>query len=93
MYYFLSATTNPTRYSLLMYNYNTATEFRDTVKLLDKHQVRYIVWDTGYSATTLRTFFPSAKPPRQDELIMEPYLESHYSLVKAEGDIRIMERK
>ena len=93
MYYFLSATTNPTRYSLLMYNYNTATEFRETVKLLERHQVRYVVWDTGYYASTLKTFFPSAKPPRPDELIMEPYLESHYSLVKAEGGIRVMERK
>jgi 4-amino-4-deoxy-L-arabinose transferase-like glycosyltransferase len=34
MYYFLSSTTNPTRYSLLLYNYDTETEFYDAINSL-----------------------------------------------------------
>ncbi len=30
MYYFLSAATNPTRYSILLYNYNTPSQFRES---------------------------------------------------------------
>ena len=92
MYYFLSATTNPTRYSILLYNYNTNSQFEEVVNVLDRRRVRYVIWDTKFSKNATK-FFPSSKPMRSDELIIEPYLESHYNVVKDEGDVRIMERK
>jgi 4-amino-4-deoxy-L-arabinose transferase-like glycosyltransferase len=93
MYYFLSGTTNPTRYSILMYDYNTASQFEDAVRALDHRRVRYVVWHTGLEAKGFRSLFPNAKRMRSDELIIEPYLESHYKLVEAEDGVRIMERK
>jgi hypothetical protein len=89
-YYFLTATTNPTRYSLLVYNYNTPAEFNDAIRALDQHKVRYVIWDTHSEA--LASFFPaSARVPSGDQL-MEPYLQSHYRQVKLLDGVRIMER-
>ncbi len=80
-YYFLSATTNPTRYSGLLYNYNSAAEFEEVVRVLDGHHIRYVLWDAGLEAKALKEEFPSAKPARPDQLIIEPYLKSHYETV------------
>ncbi len=48
MYYFLSATVNPTRYAALMYNFNTPSQFEEVVTVLDQRRVRYVVWNTGF---------------------------------------------
>ena len=93
-YYFLSATTNPTRYSGLGYNYNSSSEFQGVVRTLDEHHVRYVLWNTGLDESLLKLYFPSVKPPRPDELIIEPYLESHYRSVWTDNKgIHLMERK
>jgi hypothetical protein len=93
-YYFLSATTNPTRYSGLLYNYNSAAEFEEVVRVLDERHIRYVLWDTGLEAKALRYQFPSAIPARPDELIIEPYLESHYKTVWSDNKgVYLMERK
>lgn len=88
MYYFLSATTNPTRYSILLYNYNTPSQFQEVIRVLDQHKVRYVLWDASFIASA----FPAATPP-PGGFIMEPYLESHYKLVWADAGTRLMERK
>jgi hypothetical protein len=93
MYYFLSATTNPTRYSGLMYSDTSAAQFQEVVRVLEQRRVRYVVWDTGFYERVLKLFFPSAEPPRPDQLIIEPYLESHYQVVWAGNGTRLMERK
>jgi hypothetical protein len=92
MYYFLSATTNPTRYAAFMYHFNTPSQFEEVVRVLEQRQVRYVVWNTGFQKNT-KTFFPGMKKVTEDELIVEPYLESHYKVVWADADNRIMERK
>lgn len=92
MYYFLSATTNPTRYSLLMYNYNTTSQFKDAIQTLEQHKVRYVVWNTSFEKDARKLFSAkSFEPP--GGLLMEPYLESHYRVVKQLGGMAIMERK
>jgi Dolichyl-phosphate-mannose-protein mannosyltransferase len=92
-YYFLSATTNPTRYSGLGYNYNSSAEFQGVVRVLDEHHVRYVVWNTVLEESLLKLYFPSMKPARPDELIIEPYLESHYKTVWTNNKgVYLMER-
>ena len=92
LYYFLSSTTNPTRYSLLLYNYNTDAEFYDAIRSLELRRPRYVIWDAGL-LDWAKDFFPTANLRGPSGLIMEPYLESHYKLVIAEKGVRIMERK
>ena len=43
IYYFLSATTNPTRYSAMMYHFNTPSQFEEVVRVLDHRRVRYVL--------------------------------------------------
>jgi 4-amino-4-deoxy-L-arabinose transferase-like glycosyltransferase len=91
MYYFLSGTTNPTRWSGLGYNYNSASELQEVVQVLDRRRVRHVVWDTLFQEK-IKMVFPSMKPARSDQLIIEPYLESHYRVVWQENGVLIMER-
>ena len=92
MYYFLSGTTNPTRYSLLLYNYNTPSQFQDTIRVLDQHNVKYVIWDKNFDRKAA-PYFSSEMDRPAGGLLMEPYLESHYTLVKDFDGVRIMERK
>ena len=92
MYYFLTATTNPTRYSLLLYNYNTPSQFQDAIQVLDQHRVRYVLWDTTFERKAA-PYFSSEMDHPAGGLRMEPYLESHYKVVQDFDGVRIMERK
>lgn len=92
MYYFLSNTTNPTPYSFLLYGYNSPSQFRDAIRILEHDKVKYVLWDTSFLAKDAPFIFPNMKSRPPIELIMEPYLESHYRLVKSENGVRIMER-
>lgn len=93
MYYFLSDTANPTRFSGMMYDYNRASDFQEVVRALDQNRVRYVVWDPGVEEHAYTVTFPTAKRPRADELVIEPYLESHYTQVESYNGVRILERK
>lgn len=90
MYYFLSATTNPTRYSLLVYNYNTSSQFQDAIRTLEQHKTKYVLWDTTF-ATKAALYFSLAVERPPGGLLMEPYLQSHYRIVKDANGVRIME--
>jgi hypothetical protein len=92
IYYFLSGTTNPTRWSGIGYDYNSASDFQEVVRVLDQRRVRHVVWDTLFQEK-VKVMFPSVKRPRPDELIIEPYLESHYRVVWKDNGVLIMERK
>jgi 4-amino-4-deoxy-L-arabinose transferase-like glycosyltransferase len=92
MYYFLSATTNPTRYNILMYNYNPPAQFQEVVGVLEQRRVRYVVWDTGFEARTA-DYFPGSHPNSPGDRIIEPYLKSHYRLAEDDHGVWIMERK
>ena len=92
MYYFLSATTNPTRYGALVYNFDTPSQFEEVIRVLDQRRVRYVLWDTNYEAEVAATISPASARMPPDEFIIEPYLESHYKLVKEEDGVRLLER-
>lgn len=92
MYYFLSGTTNPTRYSLLLYNYNTPSQFKEVIRVLDQHKVRYVLWDTSFEMKSAPYFSAEMYKPAGG-FLMEPYLESHYRLVQDFDGVLIMERK
>jgi hypothetical protein len=91
-YYFLSSTTNPTPYSVLVNNFDTPSQFRDAERILDQHKVKYVIWDSNFERDSTDAF-PRLKqlPPR--EPILEPYLESHYNIVWDENGTRVMERR
>ena len=93
IYYFLTDTTNPTRWSgLIGYNYNSRAEFQEVTRTLDQHRVQYVVWDT-LEADRMHRFSPELHWPRPGEQVMEPYLESHYNVVWEQDGVRIMERR
>jgi hypothetical protein len=92
MLYFLTGTINPTRYSLLVYNYNTPSQFQDAIRILQQHKTKYVLWDTTF-ATKAALYFSLAVERPSGGLLMEPYLESHYRVVKDANGVRIMERK
>lgn len=90
-YYFLHGFVNPTRFSLLTYNYNTSDQFMEVVHNLDHDNVKYVVWDVRFQQVEARVF-PSAVPPLGQRII-EPYLESHYEEIALVDGKRIMRRK
>jgi len=93
MYYFLSSTTNPTRYGGLLYNFNTPGQFDEVVRVLEQRRVRYVLWDTHFQAKEVPALFPASARISPGALIIEPYLESHYKVVWADADTRLMERQ
>jgi 4-amino-4-deoxy-L-arabinose transferase-like glycosyltransferase len=90
-YYFLGAAKNPTPFSLLIYTYNTPSQFQEVVQILEQHKVRYVIWDTNLE-NVIADIFPSASPP-PGGFIIEPYLKSHYRLIQTVNGTRILERK
>ncbi len=92
IYYFLSRTVNPTRFSILMYGYNTPEQFREVTEILDERKVQYVVWDTNFVGKEEKEGFPRALQPRPDQLIVEPYLRAHYRRVADYSGVWVMER-
>ncbi len=92
-YYFLTQTRNAIRFGGLMYNYNSQEEFEYVVETLDQHKIKYVVWDTEFMNRNLKVIFPSATPASSAQLVVEPYLESHYTTVWEEKGVKIMERR
>jgi hypothetical protein len=93
MYYFLSGTTNPTRYGGLLYNFNTPEQFDEVVQVLERRRVKYVLWDTHFQAKEVAALFPASARISPGALIIEPYLESHYKVVWADANTRLLERK
>ena len=93
MYYFLSATTNPTRFSILMYHINTDAQFRETIAELEETKVKYVLWDTVVDGPNLKQWFPAYQQPAQDQLVLEPYLNQHYDLIGCKNGFRLLQRK
>ena len=92
MYYFLSATTNPTRYSLLIYNYNTPSQFNEVIRVLDQRNVKYVLWDANFQAKAASALYSSKMFHPAGGFLMEPYLESHYKVVQDIDGARILKR-
>ena len=78
-YYFLTGTQNPTRYSLLIYNYNTERQFKNAIEEIQKHKVRYIVWKTDMKE--LEKLLPGCTRRPPYGFLMDDYIRSHYRMV------------
>lgn len=92
IYYFLADVRNPTRFSYLNYHLHTNTQFREAVRDLDLKRTRFVLFDTNLAGPNLRVLFPAYRHPPADQLIMEPYLESHYHQIGFAKGFRILER-
>jgi hypothetical protein len=93
MYYFLTGATNPTRFSILLYNYNTLQEFEQTVGDLESREVRYIFWDTNFDKSVFPAVFPGVATIRPEQRVVEPYLNAKYTLIAEIDGYRILKRK
>jgi hypothetical protein len=91
-YYFLTKTRNPIRYGGLLYNYNDIEVFKETVRILEREKIKYVVWDTEFFDRTLKVIFPSAKPIDPSGEVVEPYLRSHYRVVWEDSGVELLER-
>ncbi len=93
LYYFFAAARNPTRFSILMYHYNTDSQLHEVVRSLEQSHVRNVLWDTVTGGDNIQAHFPAYKAPSPAELIIEPFLTEHYDLVEYKDNFRILERK
>lgn len=93
MYYFLAAAKNPTRYSFLLYDMNTDSQFVEAVRQLEEAKVHYVLWDTTLENEGVKWAYPANWEPRRNNQIIEPYLWNHYRIVQTVDDVRILERK
>lgn len=92
-YYFLDQTPDATRYTLLMYSYNTQHQFENAIAEIQQRQVKYVVWQGGAALKDLYYILPGSdkKPPYG--FVMDDYLHSHYREVKSFADgMQIWER-
>jgi hypothetical protein len=92
MYYYLADVRNPTRFSILLYHYNTAKQFEEVIRDLESKHVKYVLWDTVVDGENLRTWFPAYVQPPRDQLKLERYLESTYDVVSIKNGFRILRR-
>jgi 4-amino-4-deoxy-L-arabinose transferase-like glycosyltransferase len=93
MYYFLADVKNPTRYSIIMYQTNTKTQFNEVISDLEKARVKYVLWDTYASGKNLSTWFPQYRQPSGDQLILEKYLQEHYEVIARKNKFKILQRR
>jgi hypothetical protein len=93
MYYFLSGTTNPTRFSILLYHNNTDAQFQEVISALERRKVRYVLWDTVVDGQNLKQWFPNYQQPPREKLMIEPYLKAHYDLIGIKNGFRVLQRK
>jgi hypothetical protein len=92
-YYFFSAGKNPTRFSVLMYHINTDAQFREAINSLEQHRVQYVIWGREFSRLARLEGWPAYSNPREEELIIEPYLNQKYRLLIRINGVDIMERR
>lgn len=92
MYYFLAAVKNPTRYGILLYGYNTVSQFQEAVADIDRARPRYVLWDTLVDGDNWLRWYPAYVQPPERDLIIEPYLVRHYRTIATKSGFRIMQR-
>ncbi|MDQ1469878.1 MAG: hypothetical protein QOJ99_1358 [Bryobacterales bacterium] len=93
IYYYLADVGNPTRFSILLYGYNTPDQFDEVIRNLEEKRVRYILWDTKLYGEKLRALSPAYRHPSGDNLKLERYFSSKYDDVAMKGDFRILQRR
>jgi len=92
MYYYLADVRNPTRFSILLYQYNTPENFEEVTQDLESKHVKYVLWDTVVDGANLRTWFPGYIEPPRDHLRLERYLNLTYKVVSIKNGFRILRR-
>ena len=92
MYYFLANIRNPTRYSHLLYSYNTEAQFNETITALERKRVKYVLLDTLFDETYLKKIFPKYVQPPDEKQVVEKYLQKHYRELDVRYGFRILER-
>ena len=95
MSYFLAGAKNPTRLSILVYRMHTDAQIQQVIQALDTYKVQYVVWNASatFDDAGIKWAFPENWAPRKEELIVEPYLLTHYDVVWADKGNRILKRK
>lgn len=92
MLYYLADVRNPTRYSILLYHYNTQAQFEEVIHDLDAKRVQYIL-DSGNDDPVVRGGFPFYRRPPADQLILEQYMDRQYTQTGMAGRFRILKRR
>jgi hypothetical protein len=91
---FLTKTTFPSLQPWLQYHYNSKEQMESTIDDMEKSKVRYVVWDVSRGNQTFADLgYTSYVPVATNELIIEPYLLSHFDFVRQYGRFRLMKRK
>lgn len=91
-YYFLADLRNPTRYSSALYGPHSDKLFQEIIRDLETVHPRLILWDPTFGEK-VTWIIPGYRQPPEDQLIMEPYIESHYEQIGMENGFRIMRRR
>lgn len=92
-YYFLDDLRDATRYSLLNYNYNTEAQFKEAIRSIQEHKVKYVVWQGGKALQAIYQGLPGSDKRPPYGFIMDDYLHAHYHEVKAfSNGMQIWER-
>ena len=93
MYYYLADIRNPTRFSILIHNYNPPRDFDEVTRDLETKHVKFVLWDTLVDGTNLRTWFLGYTQPPAAEMKFEEYLNASYDLIAVKNGFRILRRK
>jgi len=91
MYYYLADVRAPTRYSILVHNYNTRPQFEEVVNDLERAKVEFVLWDTLVSGENLKRWFPGYVHP--SDLPLEDYLVLNYDEIGVANEFRILRRR
>jgi hypothetical protein len=92
MYYFLADLHNPTRFTVLVYGFNTKDQFTETVDSLEKRKVKYILWDTLINNETFSKWFPNYNGISENDLLLDHYLKGNYTIFCVKSGFRILQR-
>lgn len=85
MYYFLADLENPTRYTILLYGYNTSAQFQEAADALVMGHVDLVLSDTVVSGDNLSTWFPGYRHPSSDDMVIERVFDARYEEYSRKG--------
>jgi hypothetical protein len=92
IYYYLANVRNPTRFSLLLYGYNTPAQFDEVIHNLEEKRVRYVLNAAAYGDDP-RSWFPAYRQPAPANLKLELYLRQRYEVTAVNNGFRILQRR
>lgn len=92
MYYFLADLTNPTRFSILVYGYNTQEQFREAAGDIVNKRVGLALWDTWVAGENLATWCPGYRHPPVEAQVVERAFATRYRECCLHGGWRFLRR-